>query len=292
MCGSRVIARLQARRARRARPLLVGREERSHLVLGRPPPEPGQLADQLDVGEIARRQQVVAALALEGEHLDRPRADAGDRAQALPGRLVARQVGPPRGDLARRSHQRDRALRAPARRRRARPASVRPASRRGRVAQRAAGAPRPWRRTIERWIAAARRRRRSAARRPPRRAPRRAPAAAAAAPRGGPGSTGPISGSPRKRAVEPDAGRGRRRARSACARSPWPRRPRVPASARKRTPPPRARRAPPPAPRRPRRAARTSASPRRTARRRGPRSGAGRAPAGTTSCSSAAAIGP
>jgi hypothetical protein len=53
----------------------------------------------------------VAALAVQPEHLDRPRADAGDRTQPPPALLVlaAVQIDAPARDLARRAHERERA---------------------------------------------------------------------------------------------------------------------------------------------------------------------------------------
>ena len=89
----------------------VGLEELAHLVLGRPPAEPGEAADDLHVGEVPRREHVVAALALQRELLDRPRADLADRAQAQPRRLVLVEVDPARGHLARDLDHRQRPLR-------------------------------------------------------------------------------------------------------------------------------------------------------------------------------------
>jgi len=66
--------------------------------------------DKLEQVEVAGRDQVVAALAVEAEHLDRPPPDAGDRAQAPPGALVvgSAQVSAPGRDLVRGAAQRDR----------------------------------------------------------------------------------------------------------------------------------------------------------------------------------------
>ena len=120
-------------RPRQARPALVRREERAHLVLGRsrariagrdPPDDP-------QVAQVPSRQLVVAALAVEGQRLDRPAADAGDGAQAAPAALV---VGSERSARPRRPRGRRAAGRSPARRSgpatAAGPARCRPASRR------------------------------------------------------------------------------------------------------------------------------------------------------------------
>ena len=60
----------------------VGREELAHLVLGGPPAQAGEAAHQLDIGEIACRDLVVAALAVVGQALDRPGPYPRDGAQA------------------------------------------------------------------------------------------------------------------------------------------------------------------------------------------------------------------
>jgi len=88
----------------------VGGKELPYLVLGRAPAEDGQAPDQLDVGEIACRDLVVAALAVVGQALDRPRPDSGDGAQTPPGRLVARQIGSARRHLPGGANKRERPL--------------------------------------------------------------------------------------------------------------------------------------------------------------------------------------
>src|SRR5918992_3827594 len=90
--------------------LLVGREERAYLVLSGAAAEAGKATDEVDVVEVERRQLIVAPLALEGEHLDRPGADVRDRAEAAPGGLVPAEVGAPGGHLARGGDERDRAF--------------------------------------------------------------------------------------------------------------------------------------------------------------------------------------
>ena len=101
-------------------------------------------AHQLHVGQVARRQLVVAALALEGQLLERPRADVRDRAQAPPRALViALEVGPAGRHLAGGLDHRDRALAGqPAGLELGRRAARQPLGR-GHVAQRAAGAAAP-----------------------------------------------------------------------------------------------------------------------------------------------------
>jgi len=70
-----------------------------------------QPRDELDEVEVAGRDEVVTALAVEAEHLDRPAPDARDRAQPPPAVLVVggEQVRAARGDLARGAPQRERA---------------------------------------------------------------------------------------------------------------------------------------------------------------------------------------
>src|SRR5207245_3014290 len=85
---------------------LVGGEEGADLVGRRPALEAGELADQLQVREVAGRQLVVAPLAVEGQLLERPRADPADRAEAHPGRLVVGEVDPAGGHLAAGADQR------------------------------------------------------------------------------------------------------------------------------------------------------------------------------------------
>ena len=64
--------------------------------------------DEAQVDEIAGRELVVAALAVQGERLDRPAPDARDRQQAPPAALLVagEQVQAAGGDLARRAQQR------------------------------------------------------------------------------------------------------------------------------------------------------------------------------------------
>src|SRR4051794_34828234 len=101
-------------RGREATPLAEALEERSHLGLlgarvGIAPGAPS--ADELEVVQIAGRDHVVAALAVDGEDLDRPAPDRRDREQPPPGTLVvgALEVDPSRGDLPGDPHERDRA---------------------------------------------------------------------------------------------------------------------------------------------------------------------------------------
>src|SRR5690348_10448616 len=61
---------------------LVGSEEVAHLVNLRAAAQAGEAADQLDVGEIAGRQLVVVALAVQAELLDGPGPDPADADQA------------------------------------------------------------------------------------------------------------------------------------------------------------------------------------------------------------------
>ena len=188
---------------------------------------------------------------MQGEHLDRPRADAGDRAQPRPAALVVgrAQVGAPGGDLARGPAQRQRAARGEVERLQARrgrrPASV---ARRRQVAQpgaRAASGPcvqhdppldRRGALELDQLLAD----------RPRQRLERvGAPAHAQVAAGRGPSAR---SAGRRGSGRRTGAGRRRRRARSASAR--WPPRRRRRARPRRRT-----RRAPPTAgPRGPRRA--------------------------------------
>ena len=146
---------------REAAPALVGREERAHLVLGRAGVRAARLQppDELDEVEVAGRDEVVAALAVEAEHLDRPRARCpGSRAAA---------ASRARGRRARRSARPVATSRAARRSASARPAersklcssagavpATRAAS--GRSRRPVAGQARPRRKTIRRWIATAR----------------------------------------------------------------------------------------------------------------------------------------
>ena len=214
--------------ARQALPLAVGREERRaprprrRAPSGRPVRE---AADELEVAEVAGRDTVVAALAVQGEHLDRPRPDARDRAQPPPRRARGRRAS--RSTRARRRPRAPRgAARAPARARGRTTASRAGASagdrrRRRHVAQ--AGlraAARRARRRIRRWIATARSNSISCSVIAPASASHGSGAAADAQAAGRARTARPISGSSRKRVVERpqvvvDAG-----ARSASARCP------------------------------------------------------------------------
>jgi len=95
---------------RQAGPAVVAREDGADLVLAGPRPRvAGQQApDEPHVAEVGGGQLVVAALALERQHLDGPAADARDRAQPPPGAVVvgAAQVDAPGRDVARRVAQR------------------------------------------------------------------------------------------------------------------------------------------------------------------------------------------
>jgi len=66
-----------------ALPLSVGLEEAAHLgfVGARPRVTGEQAADDLQKAEVAGRDHVHPALAVQAEHLDRPRADVADRQQ-------------------------------------------------------------------------------------------------------------------------------------------------------------------------------------------------------------------
>jgi len=95
-----------------ALPRAVGSEELAHsrLVGARPRVARGHTTDQLEVAKVARRHAIVVALAEEGEHLQGPRADAGNSAQPPPSRqrVVGEQVRAPGRHLGRRPPQRDR----------------------------------------------------------------------------------------------------------------------------------------------------------------------------------------
>jgi len=96
-------------------PLLVGGEEGADVVLGRARVRAARREppDELEQVEVAGGDEVVSALAVEAEHLDRPPPDARDRPQAPPGALVVggAQVRAPRRDLVRGAAQRDRPAR-------------------------------------------------------------------------------------------------------------------------------------------------------------------------------------
>src|SRR5438552_2784666 len=70
-------------RAGQPAPRPVRRQQLAHLFLARARERDSRAhaADQLQVAEIAGGQLVEAALAVQGEHLDGPAADARDRAQ-------------------------------------------------------------------------------------------------------------------------------------------------------------------------------------------------------------------
>src|SRR4029079_16881418 len=97
--------------AREPLPLAVRGEELAHLVDGgaRLRVTGRDLPDELDVAEIAGRETVVVALAVIGEHLERPRADAGDRAQPAPARqrVGGEEVDAARPHLGRRGAERE-----------------------------------------------------------------------------------------------------------------------------------------------------------------------------------------
>ena len=99
VAGQRSAARQQVE-ARQRRVGRIGREELAHLLLGGPPAEPGEPADQLQVGDVAGGDLVDPPLAVAGELLERPRPDAGDADQARPGAVVVGQVDAARSHLA------------------------------------------------------------------------------------------------------------------------------------------------------------------------------------------------
>jgi len=100
-------------RGREAGPAVVGGEQRANLLLGGACVRTagGQAAGELGEVQVAGRELVVAALAVQREHLDRPAPDPGDRAQPAPAPLVVggAQVHAAAGDLARGAAQRQRA---------------------------------------------------------------------------------------------------------------------------------------------------------------------------------------
>ena len=69
----------------------------------------GEAADELEVAEVAGREPVVMPLPVVGEHLERPRADAGDRAQAAPAghRVGGEEVDAAGRDLGRGAAERE-----------------------------------------------------------------------------------------------------------------------------------------------------------------------------------------
>ena len=227
-----------------AHPALVAREVGQDLLLGGPRARPAaglRAADELDVGQVAGGQDVVAALAVQREDRDRPGADAGDRAQPRPAALVVggMEVDAARGDLARGLDQRQRPSRREVeglqQRRRRR------GERRGDWAGRAACACRP---SSARGGRAARRSRarsprrartRSAARRSPTPAPRTAPAGAR---RAGAAAGAPTArsagrrGSARRTAPATRRRRTRRRSRAIASSHTSARAPRAPMTTR------------------------------------------------------------
>jgi hypothetical protein len=101
--------------ARKPLPLAVGGEELVHLgdVGARLRVAGGDPADELEVADVARRDAIVVALAVAGEHLERPRPDAGDRAQPAPAghRVLGVEVDAAGGELGRDGAQGERARR-------------------------------------------------------------------------------------------------------------------------------------------------------------------------------------
>src|SRR4029077_6314492 len=87
-CPARACERVGAGQAGVRR---IRREQRADVLLrAARPRRPARLhaAEELEEREGARRDLVVAALAVEGEDLDRPRADAGDGSQPFPALFV------------------------------------------------------------------------------------------------------------------------------------------------------------------------------------------------------------
>ena len=127
-----------------------------------------EVADELHIGEVAGRQRVGLAAAEEAEALERPRPDLGNPHQPCLA-LAGREVCAPGGDLARALDERQRAARREVERRKLGRGTARPRSRRPGTSRSGPGpvhaAPpgvrgglehRPQRRTIRRWICAAR----------------------------------------------------------------------------------------------------------------------------------------
>ena len=146
-------------RPRQALPLAVALEEAAHLGLvgARLRVPGGEPADELEEAEVAGRDAVVVALAVEREHLERPGADVRDRAQPRArrrrgrrGRSGPRRSPAPRGAAPARAGRRGRRSAArPARARRPR-AGV------GMSRSPECGQRRPSRATSRRWITSAR----------------------------------------------------------------------------------------------------------------------------------------
>ena len=92
-------------------PLAVALEEAAHLGLvgARPRVAGHQPPDDLQEAEVAGRDDVHPALAVQGEHLDRPRADLADRAAGAGTSCSCRSTRP-RGDLLGAAAHGDRAL--------------------------------------------------------------------------------------------------------------------------------------------------------------------------------------
>ena len=216
---------------RQAGPLLIGSEEPTDLVLlgkcsriasaQRP-------ADELQQAKVAGGKLIVAPLAMERQHLDRPRADPGNRTEPLPAPLVVGivEVDPPAGDLARRpgpapGPSRRRGPATAAGQARCRPGRPAAGSRPARCARRSSrpsvGPAQPPHGA--RWPRPARTR--SAARRSPRRAPRRALACARREARAGASASG-RSADRRRSGAGTAAGPHRPPARSASVRSRGP----------------------------------------------------------------------
>ena len=274
------------------RVLAVGGEELAHLVLGRAPAQPRQPRRRA-----SGRPRRAPAAGRRGPGPPRPASRAsscrcsGSRAGAASAGSCSAEVGAPGRHLARRAHQRDRALGRKAARvelRRRAPAPAR-TPRAGRAASAGAAAPvaahdpaldrgRP------RWT-------RSAARRPPRRAPRTARGAGAVAatacgesPARSAGPSGSGDGTRARSWSCPSANRMRSMPFSAASRDPAEAENRTAAPIRPR-PHDHLLLADPQRPRRARRRARSSLR-----RARAPEACTARA--GTTSCSTVVAIGP
>jgi hypothetical protein len=77
---------------------------RERIAAAEPPPH------ELRQPHVCGGQLVVAALAVQREHLYRPPSDSGDRAEPSPGSLVVGvvQIDPPARHLARSAHERQR----------------------------------------------------------------------------------------------------------------------------------------------------------------------------------------
>ena len=123
--GRRPVQAGECQGAGQAPERLVGRVELLDLLDRRPPPEPRQAADQLQVDEVAGGQRVGFAAAEEAQALDGPGADLRNRQQP---RVAAGLAGPDSGRAAiwrATAAQGDRAFRREVRSPRVRPARAR-----------------------------------------------------------------------------------------------------------------------------------------------------------------------